>query len=622
MRNLLQSLARDGEGLAGRRGSIDLRYMGKDHFKVKLQRNWRSLRETAERRQAVAERVLATLLDKIPPETAPSTALLLEFSAEEILEALRKDMLLAAQLKDPLAALDRALMYLHEQRVITLLGMEPNEARDRLLAGYRHLLVDEYQDIDGDQYQLVSAIAGRALADSDSRLSIKAVGDDDQNIYQFRGANIGFIRQFKEDYQARLQYLVDNYRSSAFIIRAANALIDANSDRMKCGHAIHIDPARVRLDPGGRWARRDPLAQGRVQSLQVTSPDHQALVLITELKRLKQLDPGIVWSDCAVLAREWSVLEPVRALCEAEGIAVSMVSEAEKLPSPFRIRENRRYLQRLEQINAELRHADQLLELLNQVITKAGDNRWWQRLREILHDWREETDNSELPVKYAVEFLCESLAQQRRESRYPDGLFLSTIHSAKGMEFAHVFLPDGGWRSSRKQQEEERRLYYVAMTRAREALCLFKLAVAGNCYTADMDGDYCLQRAGSVDEHISTDALMYGYRILGMEDIDLSFAGRRSRLDPIHAQLSDLNTSDQLTAELANDKMLLLKDDQPVVALSKHACNKWRDKINQIERLQIVAMVSRTKEDSREAYRARYKVQGWEIPLVEILYKK
>ncbi len=98
-----------------------------------------------------------------------------------------------------------------------------------------------------------------------------------------------------------------------------------------------------------------------------------------------------------------------------------------------------------------------------------------RRLEEILSDWREETDNSELSVKDAVEYLCESLAEQRRESRYSDGIFLSTIHSAKGMEFAHLFLPDGDWRArgSRKQQEEERRLYYVVMTRARETLCLF-----------------------------------------------------------------------------------------------------------------------------------------------------
>ena len=114
----------------------------------------------------------------------------------------------------------------------TVLGFDADEIRDRLLAGYRYILVDEYQDIDTEQYQLISAIAGRTL-DDDNKLTILAVGDDDQNIYSFRGANIRFIRQFKDDYQAREHYLVENYRSSAHIIAAANALIQHNKDRMK-----------------------------------------------------------------------------------------------------------------------------------------------------------------------------------------------------------------------------------------------------------------------------------------------------------------------------------------------------------------------------------------------------
>ncbi|MGD8931585.1 MAG: RecQ family ATP-dependent DNA helicase, partial [Chromatiales bacterium] len=120
LRRLLQGLSRDGQGLAGRRGSLDLRYLGQDHYRVKLQRDWRALRETAERRQAVARQVLASLLDRIPTQTQSSAELLVEFSAEDLLEALQRDMLLAAQLKDPLAALDRSLMFLHELRVITL----------------------------------------------------------------------------------------------------------------------------------------------------------------------------------------------------------------------------------------------------------------------------------------------------------------------------------------------------------------------------------------------------------------------------------------------------------------------------------------------------------------------
>ncbi|MBT8339155.1 MAG: AAA family ATPase [Desulfatitalea sp.] len=58
-------------------------------------------------------------------------------------------------------------------------GIEPDEHRDRLLAGYSHILVDEYQDIDEDQYDLVSPIAGRSLSEDEGRLSILAVGDDE-----------------------------------------------------------------------------------------------------------------------------------------------------------------------------------------------------------------------------------------------------------------------------------------------------------------------------------------------------------------------------------------------------------------------------------------------------------
>src|SRR4029077_3902098 len=90
----------------------------------------------------------------------------------------------------------------------SLPGLEADEARDRLLAGFQYILVDEYQDIDEPQYQMISAIAGRTLEDSDLKLSILAVGDDDQNIYTFRGANVQFIRRFQQDYDAEVHYLV------------------------------------------------------------------------------------------------------------------------------------------------------------------------------------------------------------------------------------------------------------------------------------------------------------------------------------------------------------------------------------------------------------------------------
>ena len=101
--------------------------------------------------------------------------------------------------------------------------------------------MDEYQDIDQPQYELISAIAGRTLDDPELKLSILAVGDDDQNIYAFRGTNVEFIRRFRQDYDADVHYLVENYRSTRHIIEAANQFIANNSDRMKTEHPIRID---------------------------------------------------------------------------------------------------------------------------------------------------------------------------------------------------------------------------------------------------------------------------------------------------------------------------------------------------------------------------------------------
>jgi hypothetical protein len=60
---------------------------------------------------------------------------------------------------------------------------EADEQRDRLLVGFRWILVDEYQDIAADQYELISALASRSLDDPERKLNLFAVGDDDQNIY-------------------------------------------------------------------------------------------------------------------------------------------------------------------------------------------------------------------------------------------------------------------------------------------------------------------------------------------------------------------------------------------------------------------------------------------------------
>ncbi len=92
---------------------------------------------------------------------------------------------------------------------------------------FRYILVDEYQDTDNSQYLLIKML-------SEQSRNIAVVGDDDQSIYRFRGANVENILGFEEDYPEAKRVVLDrNYRSTENILNAANAVIANNSRRMQ-----------------------------------------------------------------------------------------------------------------------------------------------------------------------------------------------------------------------------------------------------------------------------------------------------------------------------------------------------------------------------------------------------
>ena len=163
-------------------------------------------------------------------------------------------------------------------------GMDNDQILQTLMGSWSHILIDEYQDIDQAQYDFVSAIAGRLRNNPDTKLAILAVGDDDQNIYQFRKTNTKFIRQFEDDYQAERHHLVENYRSTSNIINAANHLIEGNRDRMKIEFPIRINKSRKRNTSGGAWGVVDPVSHGQVQILSAQSIDHQPAAVLEELR--------------------------------------------------------------------------------------------------------------------------------------------------------------------------------------------------------------------------------------------------------------------------------------------------------------------------------------------------
>ncbi len=115
-------------------------------------------------------------------------------------------------------------------KTVELLQRFP-EARNRYRSRFRHVLVDEYQDTNHAQYILVRELVG-APHEVIPMAELCVVGDADQSIYAFRGANIRNILQFEEDYQnARTILLEQNYRSTQNILGAANAVISNNPGR-------------------------------------------------------------------------------------------------------------------------------------------------------------------------------------------------------------------------------------------------------------------------------------------------------------------------------------------------------------------------------------------------------
>ena len=499
-------------------------------------------------------------------------------------------------------------------------GVEPDEHRDRLLAGYSHILVDEYQDIDEDQYDLVSAIAGRSLAEEDSRLAIMAVGDDDQNIYTFRGANIRFIRRFQKDYSKEVVYLVENYRSSKHIISASNALVRANRDRMKGDHPICINRERQVNHPGGRWEQLDPVSHGRVQIVSVNHQLHQAAFIKSEIDRMRALDPKIKWNDFAVLSRTNAPLANVRSILESSGYPIRTTLEK---GLPFhRVREVHEVLEWLIDNEKENFRTSELIEMLNGIKSNRKNNIWWQMVDLFFDNYRDETADSVLPVSRAIDRFYEFTAEQRREKVLGQGILLSTIHSSKGMEFPHVFILDGDWgrQKSRTEREEERRVMYVGMTRAEETLRLVKISSQPNPFLKEIRGDYTVSKTYT-DASINNDLQNKRYELIGLSEIYMDFSGCFHEGHSVHNQLACLEAGKNVVFHRNNSGIAINNADGCCVGkLSKEGANKWSQRMAQICELRVVALLKRDRDDPLVGFQDRIKVDQWELPVLEAVY--
>lgn len=503
------------------------------------------------------------------------------------------------------------------QQAVALLkgeGLPPEEAdeqRERLLAGFRWILVDEYQDVALEQYELIAALAGRASQDDEGRLSLFAVGDDDQNIYAFAGASVEFIRRFESEYKAKPSFLIENYRSTSHIIEAANLVIQSAPHRMKTEHPIRIDRARSKSPAGGEWQELDPVGQGRVQVLPAgENAMTQAVSVMAEFQRLSGLGPAWEWSKCAVIAREWKFLDPVRSYCEISGIPAEMARE--DTANFWRLRETQALINWL--------HAQPLklvdTAMIQQWLEEQPHGPWWSLLLEAVEAYGLETKGAELPISHFQEWLAEWGREFRRRQ---SGLLLLTAHRAKGLEFDHVAILDGAWNSSDQGEDPQaqRRLYYVAMTRARKTLTLARLN-QGNALLDAVGSHPAILLRTSANLPPPAPELGRQYRRLDMSEIDLGFPGRQSAHNLVH-RIKKLLPGDSLVLQQSLDHWELLDSDGAVVGRLSRAFS-MPPGMECVE-ARVAAVIVRRREDSEPEFQDWYKCDKWEVVLPELIFE-
>lgn len=497
--------------------------------------------------------------------------------------------------------------------------------RDRVLSGLRYLLVDEYQDINGDHYDLISAVAGRTLKSEEDKISLLVVGDDDQNIYAFGGASVEFIRRFEADYAAKRYHLVENYRSTTHIINCANRVIAKAKERMKVDQEIRINFTRRDQDPGGEFAKIDPVAQGQVQILESAHDLFCEVELaLAEIRRLAALDPKTAsshWGRFAVIARRWEHLEPMATLCRLNGVPARLLRD-EHIPNLHTTREGYGLLSLLRGTNRKATR--------QRVIVKAGALAHWFRRRyrysvdaSIDHPHRaalaqfiRECDTEAPMADRAVNELIESLydfgagGKSAISESANSPVSLLTAHRAKGLEFDHVVILDGrGWTEG---GDDERRLFYVAMTRARKSLTLCRHAGARHEFVDDCSALCTRTRPVGIKPDTRLANHLW---VADPEQVVLSWPGYFSPKSQIHRAIKTLEVGDPLSLRPRRDGKSgwELLDSKGVVVT--RMAQKFRPPGGQLLAVRVSAILVRVK---RTGDPDALKTPAWEIVIPEI----
>lgn len=395
---------------------------------------------------------------------------------------------------------------------------------------FRYVLVDEYQDTNHMQYLLTALLAG-------GHENICVVGDDDQSIYRFRGATIENILSFEKQYRgSRVIRLEQNYRSTQSILNAANAVIAHNIGRK----GKRLWTANGEGEPITVFEAADEGAEGNYVAGQIISrskgngfqnfavlyrTNAQSNALEFAFKRNGipyRVIGGMRFFDRAEVKDMLSYLCVINNRTDdlrlrriinnpPRGLGQKTIETAERLAqaegkglyhvvsNPYSYGPLEKAAGKLMQFTVLIEELAQLLdtgislpEFYDEVMRRTGyvamletkpteeNITRLENIRELKSSIQAYVQNADVPT---LAGFLEEIALYTDLEQYHEGddaVVMMTMHSAKGLEFPHVFLvgfEDGLFPGMRaigdmEEMEEERRLCYVAITRAKQTLSI------------------------------------------------------------------------------------------------------------------------------------------------------
>ena len=366
----------------------------------------------------------------------------------------------------------------------TIDAIEKNELDLSAIQNKSVIMLDEFQDVDEKQWRLIQAI--HKVAEGPR---IIAVGDDDQNIYEWRGASPRFMELLRDQLHARTHSLLTNYRSCPEIVHLTNHIAGTISRRIKEHEFLE--------------AKKE--TQGQVRVIGYSGGYHlQGLV--------DDLVDRTYAGTTAVLTRTNDQAIMAAAILQRQGIKARYVGGSDDF-EVGKLREVRLFRSMLREVHQGIGLIPE--EVWNHVrvayLERLANNPLRQDCEDLLHLFEKDGNR-----RYD---LAEWLAFTR-EIRISDAVrpeqgtvFVSTMHKSKGKEFTNVFLHLDDFHLDR---DEQRRLLYVACTRAMERLIIH----TNNSFLPDYTHPALMRERSSTIHPMPTE-LTY---VLGMKEIYLGSA--------------------------------------------------------------------------------------------------